>query len=92
MSLYIGEYLHIYVLEYLFDIPIFRYFFYFGSFFPGACPLFKGGLGPILQLDPPFYGQYVATYPQGAKFAITPKIILGGDYTLKKCDAVLHNI
>ena len=41
MSLDIGNYLHIHILEYLFDIPILRYFFIF-EVFPGSYPLFRG--------------------------------------------------
>ena len=51
MSLEIGEFLHIHVPEYLFDIPILRYFFVF-EVFPGAYPLFRGVVwGLILQIQ-----------------------------------------
>ena len=57
MSLDIGEYLYIHVLEYLFDIPILRFFFFIFEVFPGAYPFFKGGLGPHFTIGPPhFFG------------------------------------
>ena len=93
MSLEIGKYLHIQVLEYLFDILIFRHFFLIFEVFPGAYPLFKGGLGPILQLNPHFCMANMLLHTVRVPNQQLPqKFILGGDYPLKKCDAVHHNI
>ena len=55
MSLDIGGYLHIHVLEYIFYISILRYFYSFLKFFLGHTPFLRGSGPPFYNWTPPFF-------------------------------------
>ena len=74
MSLDIGGYLHIHVLEYIFYISILRYFYSFLENFLGHTSFLRGVWGPILQLDPPIFFWLICCYiPSGCQIFNNPK-------------------
>ena len=92
MSLDIGEYLHIQVLEFFFAILIFRYFFLFLNFFLGHTPFLRGFLAPSYNWTPFFMANMLLHTVRMPNQQLSQQIILEGDYPLKKCDAVRHSI